>query len=216
MKKNKLLIYGSGNFGKYIYKNLKDYFNIIGFADDTKKINTKVIHNLSVKHNLKTLLKNKIDCKIFLAIGYKLWSKRDVLIKKLKKKNYKFQSFIHPTSIVNKEVKFLEGVFISQGVNISSSSVISSNTFVDVSVTIGENTKIGKNCYLAAGSNICGNVKINDNSFVGAGTIVLDEIRIGKNCFINAGSLITNDLSNYTKYVELRKNFSLNKKNETF
>ena len=208
--KDNILIYGAGGFGKTIYSILSQYFDNIEFADDKKKIGTKIINNIKLKYNLKLLIKKKIKYKICLAIGYKTWDRRLKIIDQLKKKEYEFLSFIHPKSIISPTAKIREGAFINQGTNISENVTVHENSFIDIGVMIGENSIISQNCYLAAGTNICGNTKIMKNSFIGANSLILDNIKIGTNCFINAGSIITRSIKNDKKNVNIQNNIQIN------
>ena len=209
IKKNNILIYGAGGFGKTLFLTLEKYFNIVGFIDDTKKKNLKVIKNSKIIGNYESLKKIDKNIKIILAIGYKSWSKRSYLIKKIKKKGFKFQKFIDVNIKIPDSTIIEDGAIICKGSIISENSVIKENSFIDISCSIGENVIIGKNCYVSAASNICGNVTIGQNSFLGAGTIICDELNIGENCFINAGSLIHKNLDKNIKFIEKRNFYKI-------
>jgi sugar O-acyltransferase (sialic acid O-acetyltransferase NeuD family) len=198
-KENDIVIYGSGGGGVMVEEILKDstFFNLVGYIDDSKVLNTSVYDNFKVignKNLLQTFFDNGLT-NIVIAFGFVDNLKvRYKIYNKLKKIGFNFPNIYHPKAIVEKSAKigdgniFLAGSYIGNHVSIGELNVF--NTFSLVS----HESSIGNNNHFAPNATIAGLVSINSHSLFGMNCNVFMKINIGSYCQINNGSCVNKDI----------------------
>ena len=146
---------------------------------------------------LEELLKiKKKDYFLFVAIGYsKMNSIREKYYKKLKKKNYKFASFIHPNAFVYSS-KIGDHNFIMENASLNPFSEVKDNNIIWSSSILGHHSRIGSNNFLSGNTTISGGCTIKDNCFFGVNSSVKDGINIKNSCFIDASEYVNKNLDN--------------------
>lgn len=191
---NRLVIIGSGDFGKQVLEIalLQNKYEVIGFYDDFE--NEKAIYSYDVLGKVSNVqedyLKGKFDF-IFFGIGYNhLKFKHDLSLQlKIPK-----ATIIHPTAVIEESAIIGEGcaiyanvyigpnvilnenVTINVGANLPHDNKVEDCTFISVNVTLGGKTTIGNCCFLGLSSTVIENVNLSDGVFLGAGTLVLKDI----------------------------------------
>lgn len=118
---------------------------------------------------------------------------------------------IHPTAVIDSEVKIGDNVKIGPYAVIESDVVIGDNTEIGPHVVIGEGTRIGNNCRIFCGAAIGlipqdkkfsgektytfigNNTLIREYVTINRGTAAYGETRIGDNCWIMAYCHIAHD-----------------------
>ena len=202
MKKS-IYILGDGQFANFTYHLIKDLekFKFSGFI-------IKNSYKKKYYFDEKLFLK-KSGKLIFPAIGnLKLRSK---IIKKIIKNNNFVPSIIHPTSYINKSVKYKSimatyNSFISNNVTIGDYSIIGTGSYVH------HDTNIGENCLIGGGTHIGAGVTVGDNVLFGIGSSVASKkISIGNNVVVASGSSILQDIpsnvlaiGNPAKFIKLK------------
>lgn len=214
MKKN-LVIYGTGQTADIIYNYFKydsDY-HIIAFVDEKKFIKKNKKFNLPVVESSqieKTFDKKK--CFFFIAISYQnLNLLRSKKYAEIKKKGYKFASYIHSKLNIIPEIEIGNNCFISENVSIQPFAKIKNNVFLWSNSVIGHHTIIENHCWITSNSTIGGNSQIGKNTFLGINSMIGHMVKIGNNNFIGSGSIINNSTKNNSVYIESQtKKYILN------
>jgi len=191
---NRLVIIGSGEFGKQVLEIalLQNKYEVIGFYDDFEK--EKTIYDLPFLGKISDVNTDYLNGDfeyIFFGIGYNhLKFKYDLSLQlKIPK-----ATIIHPKAVIEKTAFIKEGcliyanayiganvvlnenVTINIGANLPHDNTIKECTFISVSVTLGGKTTIGSCCFIGLASTIIDNVKITDDVILGAGTLVVKNI----------------------------------------
>ena len=112
----------------------------------------------------------------------------------MRKKNFKFDNVIHPSSIIAADVSFAEGVQLMAGTIIQPGCKIGQDSIINTGSHIDHDTSIGDQCHIAPGVTLCGDIQIGSNVHVGTGAKVLQGIKIGDNAVIAAGTTVFKDI----------------------
>lgn len=173
-----------------IYKNLGKFEEVLGFIEENH-----------MKKNLKIYCKKVMDAKVvddlpqssvFIgAIGSPL---RKRWIEEIEHKGFKFDTVIHPSSIVNDSISIEEGCVVYPSVVFTCDTKVGKHSIINVASTISHDCEIGNFVTICPGVNIAGNVKINEKCWIGIGAKIINEVTIGNGSFIGAGSIVTKDI----------------------
>ena len=201
-KKN-IIIIGAGQLGILVSNILKrqNIFNIIGFIDSDRNKKNKLINNFKVLGSEEYLLKNKKEI-INLAIAIGDIKKRELTIKKLINKNFKFPTILDPSCNIEKDVKIGKGTIVSNSSTILNNTELGEFSIIGTAANILHNVKVENNCIIGGGTTIGSNVCIQKNVFVGVGvTFAAKKITVKRNSFICAGSVVFNTVEARSKMI---------------
>jgi len=112
----------------------------------------------------------------------------------MRKKGFRFDSVIHPNSIIASDVLFAEGVQLMAGTIIQPGCEIGQDSIINTGAQIEHDTIIGNKCHIAPGVTLSGEVQIGDNVHVGTGAQVIQGIKIGEGSVIAAGTTVYKDV----------------------
>ena len=184
----KVLLYGSGDFGK-IVKNILKYtdYSFAGFISDIEK-GDDIIGNYN--YFINNFDKNEYG--IVITVGYSDMINRAKLYEHVLSTGYKLPNIIHSNSRIDSTVKLGSGNIIMASTDIDYNTDISDIVVIWPGTVISHDSKIGTNVFLSPNSTICGYADIGKNSFIGADSIVVDRCVIKENSFVKAGSLVKN------------------------
>lgn len=195
-----IVIFGSSGHCKVIIDIIEKLngFKIIGIIDKEKSpgnnfFGHQVIGNESELDLL--IQKYNIHCGV-IAIG------DNSLRKKVSQDiisiypGFKFESIIHPSTNIGKNVKVGNGTVIMGGVTINSDTVIGNHSIINTNSSIDHDCKIGNFVSISPNCGLGGNVKIGDFNFIGIGANISNNINIGDNNVIGASSLVINNIDN--------------------
>ncbi len=200
--KEKIIIYGIGKFPQLLSIYLQDKFDIVGYTVEKEYLSQNqflekpviAFEDIEKEYNPK-----EFSC--FVAIGYSYINKlRERIVKEVKAKKYNLVSYVHPSSIIAKDVEIKENTFIFENVTIQPFTKLEENLIIWSNATICHDTIIEKNCFIGANSCINGFVKIGQNSFIGANSTIRNNISIGKFNIIGAGCTILENTENNKVY----------------
>ena len=105
------------------------------------------------------------------------------------------------TSVISPFAKIgFYGIEISNGVNILTDAIITSNIkigtgcLINKQVMIGHDVILGDFVELTPGAKIGGHCKIGSFTFVGMNAIILPKVKLGKNVIVASGAVVTSDV----------------------
>jgi acetyltransferase EpsM len=180
---NSVSIFGFGGHAKVIIESvLLNGFNIdYLFDDDFQKVNSN-FRGMKITVPIDI---NFVGSSV-VAIGNNKIRKQ--ISERVSKANW--QTIIHPSAIISKDVSIgygsviMAGAIIQPGTIIGKHSIINTGACVDHDCVIGDFVHIAPNCSLAGG------VSIGDGTFIGIGTSIIPNVTIGKWTTVGAGSVI--------------------------
>jgi sugar O-acyltransferase (sialic acid O-acetyltransferase NeuD family) len=197
MKKQKVVIYGTGSFAQYfgyVISHDKRY-ELSGFCVEKNYIQDFVPHFPSIP-----LIESEKINMIFPPDKYRLFAAignngvREEKYKSFKKEGYSFISYVSGKSIVFEDLKYKENVFISEDSGIQPFVSIGCNTII-IGSKIGHHSSIGDNVLLSC-CFLGGNVNVGNNTFVGLNATIKEKTVIAEDNLIGMGCTITCD-TNY-------------------
>ena len=219
LKKNsKVLLYGGKSTALIVNEMLSDIGIKPKFIFDqyirNKQFKTKALFS-NKKKDLNRFIKETNF--FFVCIGMMDGKLRHHISKVLLKKKLKQFSLISKNSIIDKSVKFGDGILVMPNVVVHKFSKIGDDCYLNVNSIIDHECVIGNGVHLMGSCYVAGRVKIEDYASIGANATILPDIKIGKNAIVGAGSVVTKNVkSNEVVVGNPAKFLRLNKKKYDF
>lgn len=206
--KKKIIIYGISDFAKLLTTYLQEVYEIECYTVEKKYITTDVFLGKPVVpfENIEEKFSPNMYS-FFVAVGYSQINKvRERIFLEIKEKHYSLVSYIHPTSIISKDVNIKDNTFIFENVVIQPFSKVEENIVIWSNATICHDCIIEKNCFIGSNACVNGFVKIGKNTFIGANSTIRNNITIGKYNIIGAGCTILGNTCSNSVYKSLEVN----------
>jgi sugar O-acyltransferase (sialic acid O-acetyltransferase NeuD family) len=193
----KVIIFGTGSFGKIIYLYLKHdpLIDVMGFTANEWTINENKIFNLPVIPFEKIeLAYPPSEFQMFIAVGYSdMNKKRSRFFDQAKSKGYELMSYVHPTTIVGDEFEIGENCFVFENNVMQPFVHLGNDVIIWTGNVISHHTIIKDHCFIVSHTSIAGNVIIEPHCFLGMNCTIRNNIKIGRECVIGAGAVILED-----------------------
>lgn len=194
--KNDILVVGAGGHCRVVLSILNHYkeFNVIGIADRDNKNFGEEILGAQVQYtwdDVQAVYDEGISNSV-LAVGDN--KERQLLFAKLTEIGYTIKTLIHPSALVDNNVKIGVGTTICMGAKIGPLVSIGDNCIIYTGTVIDHETIIKSDCFIAPGVSVAGRVYIEQGSFIGIGCSIKDKVRIGAHSVIGAGSVVIHDV----------------------
>jgi sugar O-acyltransferase (sialic acid O-acetyltransferase NeuD family) len=188
-----LVIIGARGYGREVYnlatqcKGFNKEYVIKGFLDD----NTEALNSFEGYPQIISPVEIYVpkENDIFVcALGSVKWKKHYVEL--ILAKGGTFTNLIHPTSIINSNVKTGNGLIVFMYSNISNDCTIGDFVTIQGFVGIGHDTIIGNWSHLNAYSFMGGYAVLEEQVCLNTRATILPKIKVGKNAIIGAGSIV--------------------------
>ena len=121
-------------------------------------------------------------------------ARRREIYERFKSQGYVFQSVIHPSAIIARDVELGEGTQVMAGAVIQAGSRIGANSIINTRASVDHDCHIGAHVHVAPGVTLCGGVCIEEGAHLGSGSTVVQGVSIGSGCLVGAGSVVINDV----------------------
>ena len=147
-----LLILGAGQHGHIVKETaeLMNCYKKIDFLDDNSEESIGKIEEYNS-------IGKKYD-QIFVALGNN--EMRINLLDKIKNKNFKIATIIHPSAIISKTARIAPGTVIEAGAIINTNTIIEEGCIISIGAIIDHDVTIDKGCHVRPGVVINSNKKI--------------------------------------------------------
>jgi sugar O-acyltransferase (sialic acid O-acetyltransferase NeuD family) len=175
---------------------------VIGFIDDDPEKLHKMIHSIPVIGNSDQLVALSKKYKFkggIVAIGDN--KQRRILAGKIKKAKLKLINAVHPSAIIDANVRIGEGCYMGQGVIIVTGSKIGNCVNIHTGTTIDHDNVIEDGANLGPGVHSAGRVTIGKDAFLGTGTCIIPDCKIGEGVVAGAGTVIISNLKPFSRVV---------------
>ncbi len=168
-------------------------YEVVGLTVDDKYVNLRGISDLeTIPISRIAEEKKPQDHLIIMAMGYNnLNQNRESMYKRLKKRGYHIETYIHPDAHVYTDHPLGDGCVVLPSAVIEPHVHLGENTIVWCNVTLAHHSKVAKHCWIASGSVISGQATVKRNSFVGVNTTIINEVVVGEYNIIGGGALIS-------------------------
>lgn len=199
MKCRKLVIVGTGEFGKiaYEYFTLDSEYEVVAFAVEKKYRKQEKLFDLAIIDFEDIIQKYPPEKhEVFIAITYVQLNKaRQRLFEKCKEMGYHCASYISSKAFVWHNVEIGENVFVFENNTLQYHVSIGNDTILWSGNHIGHGTVIKAHCWIASQTVISGFCHIGENTFIGVNVTVGDNVTMAKDIIVGAGSVTVKDLS---------------------
>lgn len=195
MQEREIFILGAGGQAKEtfaIYKALCMQQKVLGFLEENclrvgANIHGKLINDVSVLNEMS----EKSNLSLIAAIGS---TKRHRLIEELAKKEFVFETVIHPSAVYSDWVDFGRGTTLSACTVLTTDIIIGEHVIINYCASIGHDSSIGSFSTLSPGSRISGNVRIGREVFIGNNASVNEGLTVGNGAVVAAGAVVKEDV----------------------
>lgn len=196
-KSNPVLIAGAGRHALEIFRYYEDNGRsgeVIAFLTEERFFTGKeslplpvdTIENWLV---LPTEVRQK--CRLIVAIG---GMERTILITKLESAGTLFDTLIHRSAYIGRDVIIGDGVQIGPGCVLTTAIQVGAHSILNVGCSLNHDVVLGLGCILSPGVRLAGKVSAGDRVFFGIGATVIDKILIGSGSIIAAGACVTGNI----------------------
>jgi len=191
------IIIGTSGHAKVVYDvfnlALSGSLNFVGFITSDKMDSFLGRLVLGSQTDAPRIFKEYKITKAFIAIGSGFHRER-INKSLLAKEGVSAVNIIHPSAIIEKNVKIGSGNFIGARAIINSFAKIGSHCLINSGAIIEHDCVLGDFVTVSPGARIGGRVRIGKRSFIGIGANVAHKQSIGKDVVIGAGATVISNI----------------------
>lgn len=202
MKKNKIVIYGAGGFGRevaWLIRSVMDNdkeFEGVCFIDDDDKICGTLLNDIEVLSLVQAKEKYSGAC---VVSGIGIPKIREATMQKAYAAGFDFGTLIHPGVEMSKWVEIGEGTVICAGNILTTNIKLGKHVQINLDCTIGHDVIMEDYATLAPGVHVSGYVHLGKRVYLGTGAVVINGTQnnpmvIGDDAVIGAGACVTQSI----------------------
>jgi sugar O-acyltransferase (sialic acid O-acetyltransferase NeuD family) len=200
-----VVIVGSGQMAELFFSNFShstDY-EVAGFAVDAEFSKGGELLGLPLVpfDEIESRFPPQ-QCLAFVAIGpVRNNQVRAAKFFELRRRGYRFASYVSPRSEVSPDASIGENVSIGHFCVVGPWARIGDNVLIGSSSIIGHHCHVHSHAFLPAHVIMAGSVIVGERAFVGTGATIRDNVHIGESSVIGAGATILADVEPNSVYV---------------
>ena len=202
----KVVIIGAGGFGREALdvfdacNEANPEYDVLGFIVQSQYGKPgEIVYGKPILGDFDWLEKHAQDVYAIVSLGAPHHRRR--LVEMARQAGARFCSVVHPTTIINRETTWGEGVIINGNCSISSSIRIGDHVQVNAATLIGHDAVIKDFVTVSPGVMISGAVTIEEGAFIGIGAIIIEKITIGAWSAVGAGATVIHNVPENTTAV---------------
>lgn len=196
--KNKIIIFGTGEYGElaYYYFTNDSKYEVVAFTADDEFVESSTFNDIPlIPLSQLSAHYPPTSYSAHVALSYnKLNQIRAEKYKIMKELGYKLVSYICSKSAIWPDITIGDNCFILENQTIQPKVIIGSNVMIWSGNHIGHRGIIGDHTYISSHVCIAGFVKIGTHCFLGINSTIKDFVNIGNNSFIAMGASVTKDI----------------------
>jgi sugar O-acyltransferase (sialic acid O-acetyltransferase NeuD family) len=181
-----LSIFGIGGHSKVVIDvakligvSISSFFDDNPLSHNTEFCDVKVIGSIL----------DFIEGNAIIAIGDN--KSRKIIVERVSKASW--QTIIHPSAIISKDVVIGEGSVIMAGAIIQTGTKIGKHSIINTGACIDHDCIIGDFVHIAPNCSLAGGVSVGEGTFIGIGSSIIPNKTIGSWTNVGAGSVIIAD-----------------------
>ncbi|MBK9246135.1 MAG: acetyltransferase [Burkholderiales bacterium] len=200
----RLVIVGNGQMAELFCSNFTHLtdFVVAGFAVDRRFIKEDRLLGLPLVplEEIEASFPPD-DFHAFVAIGpVRNNTVRAAGFDELRRRGYRFASYISPRAEVSPDAGIGENVSIGHFCVVGPWARIGDNVLIGSASIIGHHSHVGSHAFLPAHVVMAGSVQIGERAFVGTGATIRDNVSIGAGSVIAAGATVLGDVEPNSVY----------------
>jgi len=199
MNTKNIVVFGAGGLGREVIWYLeeinsrKDYYNILGFIDDSPELEGTSVNGYPVLGNTDWLVNYDKPISVAICIGNSV--DRKMVYEKLSANpNIAYPCILAEGARWSDTVKFGKGCIICPSSIITVNIALGDFVVVNLDCTIGHDSRLDDFVTLYPSVNVSGNVRIGECTEVGVGSNIIQGKTIGNNTIIGAGAVVVRDI----------------------
>lgn len=204
-----LMIIGAGGFAREVawlvedINSLTEMWNLIGYIDEDESKQGVELNGYPVIGTFDDL---KISTDIYAVCAVGSPRAKSLLVKKAKRKGFKFANLIHPHVWKSKHFVSGVGIIICAGNILTVNLTLGNHVILNLGCTVGHDSTIKDYCTIAPSVNISGGVIIEEGCELGTNSSIIQGKTIGKWSIVGAGAVVTKDIPEYCTAVGVPAN----------
>ncbi|MBO6102454.1 MAG: acetyltransferase [Opitutales bacterium] len=192
MKKN-IVIVGAGGFGREVYNYVLDCvkngadWQIKGFIDD----NLSALNNYDYPQKVISSIKDYAPAEgdaFICAIG--LPEPKIEFVNMLLARGAKFETLIHPTAYIGKNVKIGAGTVVCPGVKLTCDAEIGDYAMLNCNAVCGHDSRVGAFAVVSSFCDITGFCEVGEGAFLASRVSMRPSAKVGKRARVGIGSCV--------------------------
>lgn len=193
-----IIIIGAGGFGRETVDLIGDIndsnpeWNLLGFVDDNKEIQGKLIEGFQVMGDINFL--NNYRRPLYTICAVADCKAKKNIITQLTNPELKYANLIHPSAVISRNLEIGEGIIIQANVVITSNVKIADHVGISPQCGLGHDCFVDKYSTLFWNVNIGGFVLIGEGVLLGTKTSIIQERSIGPWSIIGSHSNVIRDI----------------------
>lgn len=191
------VIIGTSGHAKVVYDTfnltLSAKLNFAGFITSDKKESFLGKRVLGSDKDARKIFRKYNITDAFIAVGSG-FSREKISSGLFSGNRINAVNIIHPSAIIEKNVKLGAGNFIGAGVIINSYAVIGDHCLINSGAIIEHDCVINDFVTVSPGAKIGGRVRIGKRSFIGIGAVIVQRKVISDDAVIGAGAAVICDI----------------------
>lgn len=197
-----LILIGGGGHASVLADAMQLSGNeILGFvAPDSTSSRLLAALGISYLGDDSFVLKHTQDS-VFLVNGIgssRNMQARKEVYEKFNSLGYRFKTVIHPSAVISKQSRVLEGAQIMAGVIVQTGVLVGVDSILNSGAIVDHDCQIGSHCHIAPRVVLSGSVMVEDETHIGTGAVVIQGIHIGREGLVAAGSVVVRDVGENT------------------
>ncbi len=119
---------------------------------------------------------------------------RQAVYEKFRKKQYIFETVIHPSAIIAPEVLIEDGVQVMAGVVVQPGSRLGANVIINTGARVDHDCSIEAHAHIAPGATLSGHVHLGRGAHIGTGASIIQGVDVGAASIVGAGAVVIGDV----------------------
>ena len=188
------IIYGASGHGRVIADIVELNGNrVLGFVDDNSDLWNTRFNGYPVLGGRDFLLRNSFGrTRFIVAVGDN--ETRKSIVIHLTALGLSFDSAIHPSACIAKDVQISLGTVVMANVVVNPGSKIGAHSILNTACSVDHDCILHDFVHLSPGVHTGGGVTIGELSWIGIGAAISNNVTIGMRVIVGAGAVVIRDV----------------------
>jgi sugar O-acyltransferase (sialic acid O-acetyltransferase NeuD family) len=193
-----IVLIGAGGSGREVLEILKDQnkvketWDILGFIDDNRELEGKLINSYPVLGGLDWL-KGRNPKPVCICTVNDCEARKEI-VRRLGYIGVDFVNVIHPTACIGDSVNLGNDIIIYAGSLLTANIEIGDHVHINFGCGIGHDVVIGRYSTVSGLVNVNGYARLGEGVFLGSGAVVIPRVTVGDWSTIGAGAAVIDDI----------------------
>lgn len=113
---------------------------------------------------------------------------------KFRKRQYVFETVIHPSAVIAPEVQIEDGVQVMAGCVVQPGTRLAENVIINTGARIDHDCSIDAHAHISPGVTLSGIVHIGEGAHIGTGASIIQGVEVGAAAIVGVGAVVVDDV----------------------